>query len=42
MMVIMVTQVEVMVALQTLHIELVQIAPHLQNLKEGVDKTDIH
>ena len=36
-----VSQVEMIMVLQMIHKELVQIAPHLQSLKEDEDMTDI-
>ena len=36
-----VSQSGMMVALQTMYMELVQIAPYFQKLKEGIDVTEI-
>ena len=42
MIVIMVLQEELIVVLQMIHMELVQIAPHLQNLREDVHMTNVN
>ena len=41
-MVIMVPHVEAMLAIQLTYVELLQIALYPQNLKEDIDRTDVH